>query len=81
MKVIAVNGRRYSADVMRAAVKATKSGTPLELLVENEEFFKTHRLDYKDGLRYPALIRSPGVPDMLDKIFAAQSGTATASGR
>jgi predicted metalloprotease with PDZ domain len=81
MKLTAVNGRRYSTKVMRAAVKATKTGTPLDLLAEHDDFFKTYRLDYKDGLRYPLLIRTPGTPDVLGRIFAGQTTSAAMNAR
>ena len=49
MKLVAVNGRRYTADGLKAAVAATKTGGKLELLAESGDFFKTHALDYKKG--------------------------------
>src|SRR5207247_5143381 len=45
MKLVAVNGRRWSADLLREAVEATKTGGALDLLVENGQFFRTHPLD------------------------------------
>ncbi len=47
MTVIAVNGRRFSEEVLRAAIKAAKGGSePIELLVEHTDYFKTFKLDY-----------------------------------
>src|SRR5580698_3231762 len=47
MKVIAVNGRAFSPAVFHDALKAGKtSSEPLELLVENTEYYKTYKLDY-----------------------------------
>jgi len=63
MKVIAVNGRRFSADVLHDALKATSS--PLALLVENTEYFKTYNLDYHGGDRYPRLVRDESKSDVL----------------
>ena len=58
MKVVAVGGRKYSADVIHDAVKATKAAKePLEILAENGEYYKTYRLDYHGGERYPHLER------------------------
>ena len=73
VRLTAVNGRRYSRDVLRDAVQATKSGGKLELLVENGEFFETHRLDYAGGLRYPTLERVSQTPDVLSQIIAARA--------
>jgi predicted metalloprotease with PDZ domain len=68
MKVLAVNGRRFSPDGLKAAVAATKSGGKLELLAESGDFFKTHTLDYKLGARYPRLEKVEGKPDVLAEI-------------
>lgn len=67
MKVIAVNGRRWNAVILRDAIKRSKT-RPIELLVENGEFFKTVRLDYAGPERYPRLERNPGLPDLLTAI-------------
>jgi predicted metalloprotease with PDZ domain len=70
MKVIAVNGRRFSGDVLRDALKAGKSSSqPLELLVENTDYYKTYKLDYHDGERYPHLVRDASKPDVLSDII------------
>src|SRR5258706_499629 len=58
MRLIGVNGRKYSAEVLHDALKAGKSGTaPLELLVENTDYYKTYKIDYHGGERYPHLVR------------------------
>jgi predicted metalloprotease with PDZ domain len=70
MKLIAVNGREYSADVLRAALRAGKGGTaPLELLIENTDYFKTYKLDYHGGERYAHLVRDDSKPDLLSEIY------------
>ena len=79
MKLVAVNGRRWSRDILREAIRATKAGPPLELMVENGEFFRTCRLDYSGGERYPRLERDPASPDLLSEIIrpaASAPGTA-----
>lgn len=57
MKIVAVNGRKYSADGLKEAVAATKTGGKLELMTETGEFYKTHAVDYKGGAKYPTLER------------------------
>jgi predicted metalloprotease with PDZ domain len=57
MKVVAVNARRFSPERLETAVKATARGGELELLLEHGDFFRTHRLSYHGGLRYPHLER------------------------
>ncbi len=70
MKVVGVNGRIFSGDVFRDALKATKdSSEPLELLVENTEYYKVHKIDYQGGEKYPHLVRDESKPDMLGEII------------
>jgi predicted metalloprotease with PDZ domain len=69
MKVIGVNGRKYSVDRLRDALKAAKEpNTSIELLVANGEFFRTYKIDYHGGERYPHLERDASQPDMLTQI-------------
>jgi predicted metalloprotease with PDZ domain len=73
MTLIAVNGRQYSPEVLRDALKAGKGGTtPLELLVENTDYYKTYKLDYHGGERYPHLVRDESKPDLLTEIYKAK---------
>jgi predicted metalloprotease with PDZ domain len=70
MKVVAVNGRRFTAEVLRDALKAGKnSSQPLELLVENTDYYKSYKLDYHGGEKYPHLVRDDSKPDMLSDII------------
>jgi predicted metalloprotease with PDZ domain len=69
MKLLAVNGRRWSPDDLRAAIRQAKDGAaPIELLIENEDFFRTYSVDYHGGERYPHLERLSGKPDLLGEI-------------
>jgi predicted metalloprotease with PDZ domain len=73
MKLIAVNGRQFSAEVLHDALKAGKNSTqPLELLVENTDYYKTYKLDYHGGEKYPHLIRDESKPDVLTEILKAK---------
>ncbi len=73
MKVIAVNGRRFSPDVLSDALKINKgTSNPLELLIENTEYYKTYRLDYHDGSKYPHLVRDESRPDVLSDILKSR---------
>ena len=69
MKLLAVNGRRFSERVLHDAVRATASGKPLELLFDDGEFYRTCRLDYRGGERYPQLDRKPGGADGLADVI------------
>ena len=69
--VIAVNGRAFNADRLRAAVAATaEAPADIELLVRNGEEYRMLRVPCEGGLRYPRLERIPGTPDRLQAIFA-----------
>jgi predicted metalloprotease with PDZ domain len=68
MKVLAVNGRRFTSDGLKGAVAATNAGGKLELLAESGDFFKTHAIEYKGGARYPRLQRVEGKADLLAEI-------------
>jgi predicted metalloprotease with PDZ domain len=69
MMLVAVNGRRFTADVLRDALKAGKnSSEPLQLLVENTDYYKTYKLDYHGGEKYPHLVRDESKPDVLSEI-------------
>ncbi len=70
MKLIAVNGRKWSKDVMRSALRtAVHSGQPLALLAENGEYYNTYQVDYHRGEQYPHLVRVEAQPDTLGEII------------
>ncbi|MFZ1143000.1 MAG: M61 family peptidase [Candidatus Sulfotelmatobacter sp.] len=70
MKLIAVNGRKWSPIVLHAALKAAQCGDqPIELLVENAQFFKTYSVGYHDGEKNPHLERVSKQPDVLGDIL------------
>jgi predicted metalloprotease with PDZ domain len=69
--LLAVNGRAYKADVLRAAITAAKdSKKPIELLVKRGQQFRTISFDYYDGLRYPRLERIEGTTDRLETLLS-----------
>ena len=70
MKLIAVNGRKFSANILRDALGAAKTGSALlELLVENTTYFNTYRINYHEGEKYPHLVRDESKPDVLSDII------------
>ena len=73
MKIVAVNGRRFSTELLHDAIKTAKNGAqPIELLVENTDYFKTFKLDYHEGEKYPHLVRDESNPDLLSEIIKAK---------
>jgi predicted metalloprotease with PDZ domain len=70
VQIVAVNNIAFDGDKLRAAVKGTKGNGPaVELLVKQGEQYRTVRIDYHDGLRYPRLERIDGTPARLDDIL------------
>ena len=74
MKVIGVNGRVYTHDVLEDAIKATKdSSQAISLLVVNDDFINTSTIHYQGGPRYPHLVREDAKPDYLDDLIKAHA--------
>jgi predicted metalloprotease with PDZ domain len=68
-KIIAVEGRIFSPEVLRQAIQAAKGKTdPIHLIVQADSFVSMPVIDYHEGERYPALVRVEGTPDYLDDI-------------
>jgi len=75
MRIVAVDGRRFSADVWHDALRAHKGSTePLQLIVENGGFFKVVSFEASDGDRYPHLVRTTG-PDVLEQVYHPKTFT------
>jgi len=69
--LVAVGDRAASAEVLREAITAARSGgDPITLIVKNGDRFRTIPFDYRNGLRYPRLERIAGAPDRLGDILA-----------
>jgi predicted metalloprotease with PDZ domain len=74
MKLIAVNGRKWSKDVIRAALRASVHNQQLlSLLAENGEYYNTYQVNYHEGDRYPHLVRVEGQPNLLDEVIKPQA--------
>jgi predicted metalloprotease with PDZ domain len=70
MRLVAVDGRKWSPPVLHAVLKAAQgTDAPIELLVENAQFFKTYSISYHDGDRNPHLERVSGQPDLLNVLL------------
>jgi predicted metalloprotease with PDZ domain len=74
MTIVAVNGRSYDPDAIKDAVTASAkdSNQPVELLVKNFDEYKTVRIDYHGGLKYPHLERDTSKPDTLSQLIKAK---------
>jgi predicted metalloprotease with PDZ domain len=75
--LVAVNGRAYSAELLKRAVTdAASGGPPVELIVKKQDLFRTVTLDYRGGLRYPHFTPIAGRPDGLATLFAPRAALA-----
>jgi predicted metalloprotease with PDZ domain len=69
MKLVAINGRAWSRDVLQDVLRASNtSDQPIELLVENANFFKTYSIPYHGGIENPHLERTER-PDVQGEIL------------
>ena len=68
MLIVAVNGRKFSGDILKEAIAASKNA-PLDFIVENAEYYKVLQVDYHEGPKFPHLERVPGKPALLDDII------------
>ncbi len=70
MKIVAVDGREFSPQILQQAILDAKgSQTPLELITVNTGFYKILHIDYHAGPRYPVFERVANTPDRLDEIL------------
>ena len=75
MKVVAVNGRVYTQELLEDAIKDSKdAANPIVLLVIVDDYYKTAAIDYHGGQRYPHLVRDETKPDYLDDLIKAHAG-------
>jgi predicted metalloprotease with PDZ domain len=72
--LIAVNGRKYSKEVLQDALMAGGSEPRIiELLIQKDDMFTSVALRYAGHSRYPRLERDPSVPDLLTAIQGART--------
>jgi len=72
-QIVAVNDTRYSREELEQAIRAAKdSPQPIRLLLRETDRYRHVDLDWRGGLRYPALERIEGTTDYLTPIFSAR---------
>jgi predicted metalloprotease with PDZ domain len=70
MKITAINGRKYSGDVLVEEIRGAKG---LDVSVEQGTFAGKFHVDAHDGERFPHLQRIAGTPDVLSDIMRAKA--------
>jgi predicted metalloprotease with PDZ domain len=69
--IVSVNGKAYSADVMKDAIVAAQTDkNPIRLNVERQDDYRDVAIDYHDGPRYPHLVKVGTGETGLDKLLA-----------
>src|SRR5205085_882715 len=70
-KILAVNGRAFDPDALKAAIAAAegKRKEPVKLLVQSGDVFRTAELDWHGGLRYPRLEATAAGKGTLDALL------------
>lgn len=71
--IVAIDGDAFSGEAIKRAVIAAKTGTPLELIVKSADRFRTVRIGWTGGLRYPHLERTGSGPARLDAILSPRT--------
>ena len=73
--LVAINGLAYEGDALVEALRVAKrDGQPIELLVRRDDRYRTVRIDYREGPRYPQLERIEGTPDRLGALLKSRTG-------
>jgi len=75
MRVVAINDRAYTPELLKDALKAgMKNDEPIRFLILSDDYYKTCPVNYHGGERYPHLLRVEGKPDLLDEIAKPLAG-------
>jgi predicted metalloprotease with PDZ domain len=73
-QIVAVNGLAFDADRLKTLIKNNKTGSEaMEFIVKNGDRYRTIRIDYHGGLRYPHLERAGTGEARLDAILVAKN--------
>ena len=73
MKIVGVNGRVYTEELLSDAIKSAKdTSQPIILLVVVDDYFRTCNITYHDGIRYPHLERVAERADYIDELIKPQ---------
>jgi len=69
MKVVAINDRAFTPDLVNDALKESKTGRQtIRFLTVNDDYYKEYSVTYEGGPKFPHLVRVEGKPDLLDDL-------------
>jgi predicted metalloprotease with PDZ domain len=70
LKLVGVNGRQFSIDELKRAIRDSKSSSaPIEIVADNAGTLEKHSIEYHGGSQFPHLERTEGTPDYLGEIL------------
>ena len=69
MKVMGINGRLFSPQRLQDVLADSVTRRKIELLLLEEDRFRTVVLDYAEGPKYVELVRDKSKPDLLAEIL------------
>ena len=73
-KLLAVNGRDYSKELLMSAITAAKgSNQPIHLLIKQNDQYRDVSVKWNGGLRYPTLEKKGKGDTGLDKLLAPKA--------
>lgn len=78
-KIIAVNRKQFSDTILKEAIHNSARKRSIEFIVQDEDRFSLHEIDYDKGTRYPALKRLKKQTDRLKDIFSGEVDQDVAS--
>ncbi|HKT45893.1 MAG TPA: hypothetical protein VJP87_00075, partial [Candidatus Acidoferrales bacterium] len=74
MKVVGVDGRVYTPEILSDAIAGSKDNSqPIELLLIDNDYYRTCSVDYHGGKRFPHLEREAGKPDYLADLLKPEA--------
>jgi len=73
MKLVAVKWRNGHGHFAGSDSRGEGRERAIELLVENDDFYQTAKIDYHEGERYPHLESDCGKADVLGEIAKAKA--------
>jgi predicted metalloprotease with PDZ domain len=80
MHLLAVNGRRWTPELLRDTIKRARNNKDaIELLAEDNDYFQTYRVEYHGGEKYPHLEAISGKTDVLAEIAKMKAAAAAAT--
>ena len=67
----------FTCDGCKKILRVAESAAGTEgmaLLIKDGEYYRTRRIDYRGGTKYPHLVRDESKPDVMADIIKAHSG-------